>query len=105
MDEAADKDGDEVQFPIPKGYNPPDSAKDGKEFSAVATFRVDDDDDEDNKDGPMLCLTKIEGVPVSMEPPEEDEDAPETSQALTNAIAQPEATNASAGFPAAAASY
>jgi hypothetical protein len=102
MDAADDKDGNEVQFPIPKGYNPPSSAKDGKEFSAVATFRVDDDGDEDNKEGPMLCLTKIEGVPVSMEAPEQDENAPETSPEMMGALAQPDATNASSGMPAAA---
>ncbi len=105
MDADADKDGDEIQFPVPKGYNPPASAKEGKEFSAVATFRVDDDDDEDNKEnGAMLVLTKIEGVPVSMEAPDNDEDeGPETSPQLMGAISQPEATNASSGMPAAAA--
>jgi hypothetical protein len=103
MDSDADSKGDEIQFPIPKGYKPPSSAKDGKEFSAVASFRIDDDDDEDNKEnGAMLVLTKIEGVPVSMEAPEEEGEGPETSNDLMRAIAQPEATNVSTGMPAAA---
>jgi hypothetical protein len=104
MDADADSQGDEVQFPIPKGYNPPAHAKDGKEFSAVATFRIDDDDDEDNKEnGPMLVLTKIEGVPVSSEAPEEEEEeGSETSPEMLSALSQPEATNASSGMPASA---
>jgi hypothetical protein len=100
IDAAADRDGGEVDFPIPKGYNLPSSAQDGKEFTALASFRLDDDNDDDNEDGPMLVLTKIEGVDVSTEPPEEEE-GPETSPEMLSALQQPQATNASSGMPAA----
>jgi hypothetical protein len=104
MDAAEDKAGNEVQFPIPKGYKPPASSEGGKTFTAVATFRVDDDDDADNENGPMLCLVKIEGVPVSMEASKEEseEQEPQTSKALMGAL-QANATNASQGAPAAVA--
>jgi hypothetical protein len=49
----------------------------------------------------MLVLTKIENVPVSNEAPEEEDEGPETSPELMKALAQPEATNASQGMPAA----
>ena len=93
----ADNDSEsEVEFPVPKGYNPPPASRKGEEFHAVASFRIDEDEPD------MITLTKIEGVPVSTEAPDKDENEPETSSELTNAIAQPEATNASSGMPAAA---
>ncbi len=101
IDAAADKAGNEVQFPLPKGYNPPSAAKEGKEFTALATFRLDDDNDDDNEDGPMLVITKIEGVDVSSEPAGEEEEGPETSPEMMSALQQPVATNSSAGMPAA----
>lgn len=48
-----------VDFPIPDGYELPSGTKPGDEFTAVGTFRLDEDGD--------LCLTKLEGIPVSAE--------------------------------------
>ena len=93
---AENDESSEVEFPLPKGYKPPTSSRKDEEFNAIATFRIDEDEPD------MIVLTKIEGVPVSSEKPDEDEEGPETSPELTSAIAQPEATNASSGMPAAA---
>lgn len=93
MKEDDEDNESEVDFPIPKGYKPPASSEEGKEFTAVATFRVDDD---------MMTITKIEGVPISSEKPEKEEEGPETSPAMMSALQQPAATNASSGMPAAA---
>lgn len=102
-DAEEDQEGGEISFPMPKGYTPPNSAKDGETFTALATFRVDDDDDEDNEEhGPMLVLEKVEGVPVSKDGEnEEEEEGPETSPEMMNALRQPAATSASQGMPAA----
>ena len=77
-------EGSEIQFPVPQGYEPPASAKDGKEFTAIATFQIDDSDGES---GPMMTLTKIEGVAVSDAAPEK-EAAPETSPEMMGALQQ-----------------
>ena len=92
-----DDESSEVDFPLPKGYTPPDSAEPGKEFTALATFRIDEDEPD------MICITKIEGVPVSSEKsePEEEGEGQETSPAMMSAL-QGGATNASQGMPAAA---
>lgn len=42
------------EFPIPKGYLPPEEGEDGSEFQELATFKV--------KDGKIICLTEIAGV-------------------------------------------
>lgn len=93
-DSDAASEGSEISFPLPKGYNPPASAKDGKEFTAIATFQIDDSEGEE---GPMMTLTKIEGVAVSSEAPEQGEPTPETSPEMMNALQQ------SGGMPAAGA--
>lgn len=90
----ADDEGNEVEFPRPAKYSPPSDAEDGKEFTVLATFRIDDDEPD------MIVLTKIENIPVNSEEPE-GEEGPETSPELMKALAQPEATNASTGMPAA----
>lgn len=84
----SDEASNEIQFPVPKGYEIPPSAKEGKEFTAVATFRFDEE-------GATLALTKIEGVPVSSEAPEEKEEGPETSPEMMSALSQPGAPAAS----------
>lgn len=90
-DAAADQAG-EIEFPVPKGYNPPVASRKGEEFTAIATFRIEDDG--------MMVITKVEGVPVSSENPDEDE-GPETSPEMMTALQQGGATNASQGMPAA----
>lgn len=84
----------EIEFPVPKGYNPPVASAEGSEFTVLASFRVETDG--------MMVLTKIENIPVSSENGEEEEEgSQETSPELMSAIQQPEATNASSGMPAA----
>ncbi len=50
----------------------------------------------------MICLTKIEGIPVVPEDEEKEKDeGPETSPELMAAVRQSAATNSSEGQPAA----
>jgi hypothetical protein len=58
---------EEVSFPIPEGFAPPDDVKPGKEFQALATLKVDADGD--------LCLLALDGAPVKPEGEEADEGA------------------------------
>jgi hypothetical protein len=59
-DEQQDYDEeDKVDFAIPEGYQLPSGVKAGDEFTAVGTFKLDEDGD--------LCLTKLEGIPVKAE--------------------------------------
>ncbi len=89
-DAAADQSSGEIEFPVPKGYNPPAASRKGEEFTAIATFRIEDDG--------MMTITKVEGVPISSEKPDEDEDqSPETSPQMMTAL------QGQGGAPAAAA--
>jgi hypothetical protein len=68
------KDDDEaedsgVDFYIPDGYDVPDGVEPGDEFTAVATFELDEDEP-----GKMV-LTKLDGIPVTNEPPAPEEPA------------------------------
>lgn len=75
----ADQDKDEgsyVEFPIPENFQPPEDAKPGKSFQALATLKLDED-------GKTLCLVAVDGAAVKPEEeepakPEGDEDADAT---------------------------
>jgi hypothetical protein len=88
--DAADE-GNEVEFPVPAGYEPPAASRKGEEFTVIASFREEDDG--------MLVITKIEGTPVSSVKPKEKR--PSTSPQVMSAL-QGGATSASQGMPAAA---
>jgi hypothetical protein len=63
----ADQDKDEgnyVEFPIPENFQPPEDAKPGKSFQALATLKLDED-------GKTLCLVAVDGAAVK--PGEEEE--------------------------------
>ncbi len=49
-------DADTVDFPMPDGYQLPSGVKPGDEFTALGTFRLNEDGD--------LCITKLAGIPV-----------------------------------------
>lgn len=74
----ADQDKDEgtyVEFPIPENFQPPEDAKPGKSFQALATLKLDED-------GKTLCLVAVDGAAVKPEEEEpqkpDDEDADAT---------------------------
>ena len=54
-----------VDFPLPKGFEPPAGIKKGEEFTALASLKLDADGD--------LQLTKIDGIPVTGESDEDEE--------------------------------
>lgn len=54
-----------VDFPLPKGFEPPAGIKKGEEFTALASLKLDADGD--------LQLTKIDGIPVTGESEEGEE--------------------------------
>lgn len=58
-------EGSVVDFPLPKGFEPPAGIKKGEEFTALASLKLDADGD--------LQLTKIDGIPVTGESEEEEE--------------------------------
>jgi hypothetical protein len=53
-----------VDFPIPEGFQPPEGTKQGDEFQALATLKVDEDGD--------LCLLALDGAEVKPESEEEE---------------------------------
>ena len=55
-----------VDFPMPEGFQPPDDTKQGDEFQALATLKVDEDGD--------LCLLALDGAEVKPEVEEGDEE-------------------------------
>ena len=59
---------EEISFPMPEGFAPPEDSKPGEPFDVLATVRLD---------GDMLVLTAIDGSPVGAgedEQPEMPED-------------------------------
>jgi hypothetical protein len=65
-----DEQAGEVDFPIPDGYKPPASTKPGDEFTALGSFRIDEDEPS------MMVLTKIDGMPVSGKEEDGEEEQP-----------------------------
>lgn len=75
-----------VDFPLPKGFKPPAGIKNGEEFTALASLKLDEDGD--------LQLTKIDGIPVNGES-EEDE----TKEDEAGEQNKPGATGAEGAIP------
>ena len=65
-DEAEESEVNVVDFPVPEGFSPPTGIKQGEEFTALASLKLNTDGD--------LQLTKIDGIPVKGESEEEKED-------------------------------
>jgi hypothetical protein len=69
------EDENVIEFPAPKGFTPPDNAKEGDTFEALATLRM-------QADG-VLQLNAIDGMPVmhdaKQEAQEEKDESPEES--------------------------
>ena len=65
-----------IEFPAPKGFTPPDNAKEGDTFEALATLRM-------QADG-VLQLNAIDGMPVmhdaKQEMMEDQDQSPEEDQ-------------------------
>ncbi len=76
-----------VDFPVPKGFEPPAGTKKGEEFTALASLKLDEDGD--------LQLTKIDGIPVNGESEDEDENK-EDEEGEQN---KPGATGAEGAIP------
>ena len=76
-----------VDFPLPKGFEPPAGIKKGEEFTALASLKLDADGD--------LQLTKIDGIPVTGES-EEDEEEESENKGEQN---KPGATGAEGAVP------
>lgn len=71
----ADQDKDEnegnyVSFPLPENFQPPEDAKPGKSFQALATLKLSDD-------GKTLNLVAVDGAPVKAEAEEPEGEEPE----------------------------
>jgi hypothetical protein len=57
-----------VRFPVPEGFNPPDSAQGGNPFDALASLKLV---------GDALELVAIDGVPVHPDMPQQEPDGDE----------------------------
>jgi hypothetical protein len=63
---AGESEESTISFPIPSGFEPPAGVKQGDEFTALASLRMGEEGD--------IHLTKIDGIPVTGESEDEDEE-------------------------------
>ncbi len=64
-DDSSENETEEnIDFPMPEGFEPPKGTKPGQEFEALATLKIDEDGD--------LCLLKIDGADVKPESEENE---------------------------------
>jgi hypothetical protein len=67
----------EIEFPAPQGFTPPEDVKEGGTFEALGTFSLEPNG--------VLCLKAIDGMPVAHDPAaeekEEEMESPEDQKA------------------------
>lgn len=79
---------DYIEFPVPKGFTPPEGVKEGKPFDFMASGYFK---------GKTMYLTSVEGTPVATEEKEEggeEESAPEMGmvEAVEKGVTEEEAS-------------
>jgi len=65
------EDENVIEFPAPKGFTPPDNAKEGDTFEVLATVRMQADN--------VLQLDAIDGMPVMHDSKQEDQEEKDES--------------------------